>query len=106
MLAVDPSNPNLVASVGPDPRIAAAMIQVLEWCAAQGATVVATLLTRPPFIAPYRTDRSHWQAVADLIESGRFDPDFVVETEEDGRSYLRFGDDVNGRQAAAGDRFL
>lgn len=61
MLAVDPSNPNLVASVDPDPRVAAAMIQVLEWCAAQGATVVATLLTRPPFIAPY--DRILYGAV-------------------------------------------
>jgi hypothetical protein len=53
MLAVDPSNPILIASVDADPSIAAATVQVLEWSAAQGASVVATLSTRPPFVAPY-----------------------------------------------------
>jgi len=50
-------------------------------------------------------DQSRWLPRADLIESGRFDPVFVVESESDGRSYLRFGDDINGRAAQPDDVF-
>jgi hypothetical protein len=53
MLAIDPSNPLLIASLDGDPSAAAAMVQALEWCAAEGTSVVATLSTRPPFVAPY-----------------------------------------------------
>jgi len=42
-------------------------------------------------------DGSRWTPRDDLIESHRFEPVFVVETEADGRAYLRFGDDINGR---------
>jgi hypothetical protein len=44
-----------------------------------------------------------WTAQRDLLASGRFATDFVVETEDDGRSYLRFGDDVNGQAPDEGD---
>lgn len=46
-----------------------------------------------------------WSPQRDLLSSGRFAPDFVVETEDDGRAYLRFGDDVLGRRPAPGARF-
>jgi Baseplate J-like protein len=42
-------------------------------------------------------DRS-WQPQRDLLNSDRFARDFVVETEDDGRAYLRFGDDVLGKK--------
>jgi predicted phage baseplate assembly protein len=41
----------------------------------------------------------------DLLGSDRFEPAFVVEMADDGRAYLRFGDDVLGRRPAPGDRF-
>ncbi|MFO0952905.1 MAG: putative baseplate assembly protein [Isosphaeraceae bacterium] len=38
-----------------------------------------------------------WRAVVpDLLASGPFDPDLVVETEDDGRALIRFGDGRNG----------
>jgi len=48
-------------------------------------------------------DDSRWLPLSDLIESERFDTVFVVETEDDGRAYLRFGDDVNGRAVREDD---
>jgi hypothetical protein len=41
-------------------------------------------------------DNIHWMPKRDLFESGPTDPDFVVETEADGRAWLRFGDDKLG----------
>lgn len=37
-----------------------------------------------------------WQPVLHLLDSDPFDPHIAVETDNDGRSLLRFGDDVNG----------
>jgi hypothetical protein len=48
-------------------------------------------------------DDSRWLPRNELIESGRFDTVFVVETEDDGRAFLRFGDDVNGRAVREDD---
>ena len=54
MRALVPSDPVLVAEVDPaSGESAAPVIQVLEWCAAQGASVVATFPTRPPSLTPY-----------------------------------------------------
>jgi hypothetical protein len=50
-------------------------------------------------------DGARWVPRPDLIDSGRFDLAFVVETEEDGRSYLRFGDDINARRPKRDDSF-
>ena len=47
-----------------------------------------------------------WTARRDLLASDRFSEDFVVETENDGRAYVRFGDGVLGRRPLAGTRFL
>lgn len=46
-----------------------------------------------------------WSPKHDLLESGRFARDFVVETEADGRARLRFGDGLQGLQPSSGSRF-
>ena len=51
-----------------------------------------------PAVAPYTDGRERWRIVRELLNSDRFAADFVVETEEDARAYLRFGDDVLGRR--------
>ena len=43
-----------------------------------------------------------WSPQRDLLNSDRFALEFVVEMEEGGRAGLRFGDDILGRQPAAG----
>lgn len=46
-------------------------------------------------------DGEEWTQRPDLITSRHDDRHFVVETENDGRAWLRFGDGVYGRQPAA-----
>jgi hypothetical protein len=46
-----------------------------------------------------------WQPVVDLLGSGRFDPVFVVEVENDGTAGIRFGDDEHGRRPDGGFAF-
>ncbi len=43
-----------------------------------------------------------WTASRDLLESDRFAAEFVVETEQDGTSHLRFGDDISGKKVLSG----
>ena len=45
-------------------------------------------------------DGTAWEPRQSLLGSNRFDRDFVVELERDGGTYLRFGDDIAGRQPA------
>lgn len=47
-------------------------------------------------------DFAPWTARRDLLDSGRFSRDFVVETAMDGSAVFRFGDDVNGLAPATG----
>ena len=49
-------------------------------------------------------DGERWTARRDLLNSGRFAADFVVEREEDGRALLRFGKNGLGRAAVEGLR--
>jgi hypothetical protein len=42
--------------------------------------------------------RRAWRPRTDLLASGRFAEEFVVETDDRGRAMLRFGDDVHGRR--------
>jgi len=44
-----------------------------------------------------------WTVRRDLLSSGRFSREFVVETAPDGRPVLRFGDGVHGLAPAAGE---
>lgn len=43
-----------------------------------------------------------WTASQDLLGSDRFATEFVVETEKDGSSFIRFGDDICGKKPATG----
>lgn len=43
-----------------------------------------------------------WNVQADLLASDRFAREFVVEVEHDGQAFLRFGDNVHGRQPTPG----
>jgi hypothetical protein len=47
-----------------------------------------------------------WRPQYDLLGSGRFARDFVVEVDDRGRAQLRFGDGRSGRRPPAGARFL
>ncbi len=46
-----------------------------------------------------------WLPQRDLLNSDRFALEFVVETEDDGTAFLRFGDDTNGRRPSADTEF-
>ncbi|MBL9135493.1 MAG: putative baseplate assembly protein [Verrucomicrobiales bacterium] len=48
---------------------------------------------------------ARWLPVRDLLSSGRFSRGFVVETDNDGRATLRFGDGVFGQAPVATARF-
>jgi Baseplate J-like protein len=50
-------------------------------------------------------NNERWRPQQDLLVSDRFARDFVVEQEEDGRAFLRFGDNQLGRQPTQGTRF-
>jgi hypothetical protein len=76
---------------------------------------MATVLTRNaaeakpqvfPTSDPGTLAAVQWTALRDLLASGAFDSDFVVETENDGTATLRFGDDEHGRRPPAGTPFI
>jgi hypothetical protein len=46
-----------------------------------------------------------WLPRQDLLSSGRFAREFVVESDEEGRARIRFGDGRNGRAPSPGSRF-
>ncbi len=46
-----------------------------------------------------------WRPKHDLLSSDAFAPEFVLETESDGRATLRFGDDENGMEPGEGTHF-
>ena len=50
-------------------------------------------------------DFSNWQARRDLLESGRFDRAFVIETAMNGWPNIRFGDGIHGLQPSASTVF-
>jgi hypothetical protein len=43
-----------------------------------------------------------WKVSRDLLASNRFSTEFVAETEQDGITYLRFGDDIMGKRPDGG----
>ena len=50
-------------------------------------------------------DNADWSAVRDLLASGPFADEFVVEVENDGTAQIRFGDDINGHRPEPGTTF-
>ncbi|MDX1546322.1 MAG: putative baseplate assembly protein, partial [Rhodothermales bacterium] len=55
-----------------------------------------------PAIELRDADGETWRPERDLLASDRFDPDFVAEVETDGRTRLRFGDDIYARRPEEG----
>jgi hypothetical protein len=49
------------------------------------------------------TDATQWSVRRDLLQSGKFDAHFVLETENDGTARIRFGDDLHGLEPDPGD---
>ena len=47
-----------------------------------------------------------WTPLPNLLDSGPFDQSFVVETDNDGTSSLRFGDDQYGRRPYGAERVI
>ena len=74
--------------------------------AAPAAAAVEADMTDVAPAVTLRAGTRRWTARRDLLNSGRFDADFVVEVEDDGRGYVRFGDGVAGRMPPPDVAFL
>jgi hypothetical protein len=90
------------------------LTQALPYDATAAAATSAARATRsdPRAALPalvLRANGDTWRPQRDLLNSDRFAPEFVVETESDSnghvRARLRFGDGVLGRKPAIGTRF-
>jgi hypothetical protein len=53
----------------------------------------------------FQSQMSTWQPRPDLLASDASKAEFVVESEHEGRAYIRFGDDVHGKRPEAGTQF-
>src|SRR5215471_521111 len=82
-------------------RDAAGDLVLVDRAAPAAAFVEADLSDVHPAVALREANR-RWHPVRDLLASDRFASEFVVEVEDDGRAYLRFGDNVAGRRPRAG----
>lgn len=72
---------------------------------AQNASASSAMAQEPGEAMPavqLTGDGDLWSAQRDLLSSDRFALEFVVEMEDDGQAYLRFGDDVLGRKPSPG----
>ncbi|WP_053740158.1 baseplate J/gp47 family protein [Streptomyces sp. NRRL WC-3618] len=58
-----------------------------------------------PVMVELEDDATSWTVVPDLLSGSRFAPECTVETDDDGRAHLRFGDGVHGRAPAPGATF-
>jgi hypothetical protein len=75
---------------------------------ARGQEAAAAIAQDPHAALPAVTlndGRQDWTVRQDLLESGRFAAEFVVETERDGTAHLRFGDGILGAKPANGTNF-
>ncbi|MEV4859203.1 baseplate J/gp47 family protein [Streptomyces ossamyceticus] len=58
-----------------------------------------------PVMVELHDGATSWTVVPDLLSGSRFAPECTVETDDDGRAHLRFGDGVHGRAPAPGATF-
>lgn len=58
-----------------------------------------------PAIELNEDEQQVWLAQRDLLNSDRFAAEFVAESEDDGRTFIRFGDNVLGRRPMSGSQF-
>ncbi|MEB3283264.1 MAG: putative baseplate assembly protein [Lyngbya sp.] len=77
-----------------DPNASAS--EAMQWQLRNARPAIALWENQPPNID--REAGVSWQYQGDLLVSDRFARDFVVETEDDGRAYLRFGDGILGKK--------
>jgi hypothetical protein len=54
---------------------------------------------------PTDRERTIWHPRRDLLESAPYDPHFTVEIDDDGKAYLRFGDNLHGLRPDPGTTF-
>lgn len=93
------------------PRLQRAPVAHRDWNPLKPPVSAMAVMKRDPRKALpeiYLTDagsKVRWDAKADLLNSGASAKEFVVEVEQDGRAYLRFGDDRFGSRPAAGTQF-
>ncbi len=52
-----------------------------------------------------QSNNETWNSRLDLLDSDRFAREFVTETEDDGRAFIRFGDDILGKRPVPGTTF-
>jgi Baseplate J-like protein len=71
----------------------------MQWDLRNARPAIAVFENTPPTATTEAGAR--WESQRDLLISDRFARHFVVETEEDGRAYLRFGDDTLGKKPKA-----
>ena len=84
--------------------------QSLSWREGYRSDASASRVVRqdPRHATPYialEGEGEEWLPQRDLLASAAAAREFVVETESDGRVWLRFGDDVKGRRPARGATF-
>lgn len=84
--------------VDPEQSATAAM----KWELQDARPAIAVWENHPPTAATEAGPR--WEARRDLLISDRFERHFVVETEDDGRAYLRFGNNSLGKQPESDTR--
>lgn len=73
------------------------------------ASASAAFIRKPdeavPSITLIGNNSSVWKPVSDLLSTGRFEQYFVVESDDDGAVWIRFGDGIFGKRPARGTNF-
>jgi hypothetical protein len=80
-----------------DPTLPSSAASAMRWNVADAVPAISLRSTLDG-------NATGWQPVYDLLNSSASDPMFVVETEVDTTSYLRFGDDQNGLRPEQGSQ--
>jgi hypothetical protein len=81
-----------------DPTLPSSAASAMQWNVADAVPAISLTST-------LEGNPTGWQPAYDLLNSSASDPMFVVETEADTASYLRFGDDQNGLRPEPGSQF-
>jgi predicted phage baseplate assembly protein len=102
----------------PDPRKAVAALELFELLPPEtgvsaddqakwvGAALAGRLSETDEAAQLERYRAARWESRPDLLDSGPADRHFVVETDDDGRPSVRFGDGRSGRRPRPGARFV
>lgn len=104
-----------LGTVGRDPRRYRPVLKHLPLTQAAAApadsaparTALATPIANAVPVIALRSEPDHrsWICRRDLFDSKATETHFVVETDDDGRAWIRFGDNVNGNRPEAGTAF-